>query len=417
MKVLIVNTSDTQGGAARAAYRLHKGLQSIGIESQMLVQSKKSDDPTVSGPQSKLQKVIGFGRYWLDALPVKFYKNKINSFFSPAWLPFSTIVNKINASDADLVHLHWIAAGMIRIEDIAKIKKPIVWSLLDMWAFTGGCHYDSECGKYVHHCESCPVLNSNKKCDLSYDIFKRKEKTFAQIPHLTIVCHSRWLTDCAKKSALLVDRYIVNIPSPIDTYTFRPFNKKNARDIFGLPQDKKMVLFGAIGGTNDPRKGFKELTSALRMIKSSGVELAIFGSGRPVNFEDFGFPTHYVGHITNDHSLRVLYAATDVMVVPSIQENLSNTIMESLACGIPVVGFDIGGNQDMIDHQQNGYLASPFDPTSLADGIDWVLNHPTPQNLSQNARQKVMETFEVTKVAKQYAGIYESVLKSVGKWN
>jgi len=411
MKILIVNAYDKWGGAARAAYRLHKGLQSIGVESQMLVQIKTCDDPTVSGPQSRLQKVIGFGRYWLDALPVKFYKNKIDSFFTPAWLPFGDIVNKINASDADVVHFHWIAAGMIRIEDLAKIKKPIVWSLLDMWAFTGGCHYDSECGKYVRHCEACPVLNSNKKCDLSYAIFRRKKKTFAKIPHLTIVGHSRWLTDCAKKSTLLADRSIINIPSPIDTCTFRPFDRKIAREMWGLPLDKKLVLFGSFGGTDDPRKGFKELTIAMRRIKSSGVELVIFGASRRENSPNFEFPTHYLGHITSDLSLRMLYAAADVMVVPSLQENLSNAIMESLACGTPVVGFDIGGNRDMIDHQQNGYLATPIDPTSLADGIDWILNHPAPQNLSQNARQKVMETFEATKVAKQYAGVYEDGFK------
>jgi glycosyltransferase involved in cell wall biosynthesis len=282
-----------------------------------------------------------------------------------------------------------------------------------MWAFTGGCHYDSGCGKFLHHCEACPILNSNKKNDLSYYIFKRKEKTFAKVPHLTIICHSRWLTDCAKKSTLLANRDVINIPASIDTSVFRPFDKKNAREIIGLPPDKNLILFGAMGGVKDPRKGFTELITAMQMIKTPDAELIVFGSDQPIKSVKSDIPTHCLGHITNDHTLRLLYAAADVMVVPSIQENLSNAIMESLACGTPVVGFDIGGNRDMIDHQQNGYLATPFHATSLADGIDWILNHPTPQILSQKSRQKVMETFEAKRVAMQYTETYQKILLKI----
>ena len=411
MKILIVNTHDTSGGAARAAYHLHKALQSIGVESQMLVQNKTSDDLTVIGPQTKMQKGMSFLRPVLDALPVRHYKNKSQTLFSPAWLPFSGIVDKINASDADVVHLHWIVAGMMRLEDIARIKKPIIWSLHDMWAFTGGCHYDSDCGKYANHCEICPLLGSNRRCDLSYRVFKRKTKSFAKIPTLTIVGLSRWLANCAKNSTLLAKKHIVNLPNPIDAHTFRPFDKQIARDLLDLPRDKKLVLFGADGAMRDPRKGFAELFTAMHLIKSADVNLVVFGSGLHINSTDFGFPAHYLGHMPGDLSLRVLYSVADVMVVPSIQENLSNVIMESLACGTPVVAFDIGGNGDMIDHQQNGFLATPYDSTSLAEGIDWILNYPTPQDLSLNARRKVMETFEATMVAGQYVELYKEVLK------
>jgi hypothetical protein len=163
MKVLIVNTYDISGGAARAAYRLHKALQSIGVESGMLVQSKISNDPTVIGPQNNVDKALSMRRQKWDELPLKCYKKKSYGLFSPAWVPMSTIVKKINASDADIIHLHWVNHGMIRIEDIARIKKPIVWSLHDMWAFTGGCHYDCGCGKYTLHCMACPILGSEKE--------------------------------------------------------------------------------------------------------------------------------------------------------------------------------------------------------------------------------------------------------------
>jgi glycosyltransferase involved in cell wall biosynthesis len=237
-------------------------------------------------------------------------------------------------------------------------------------------------------------------------------KTFKKIPSLTIVGLSRWLADCAKKSTLFGERHIVNLPNPIDIHIFRPFNKEFARDLLDLPVNNKIVLFGADDAMRDPRKGFTELAAAMNSIKSTGLELLLFGSGRLSNPPDFNHPVHFLGHMPGDLSLRVLYSAADVMVVPSLQENLSNIIMECLACGTPVVAFNIGGNSDMIDHQNNGYLAIPRSPSSLAEGIDWILNHPTPQHLSCNARQKVIENFESTKIARQYLNLYNEILNT-----
>jgi glycosyltransferase involved in cell wall biosynthesis len=413
MKILIVNTYDTLGGAARAAYRLHKALQSIGITSQMLVQTKVSDDPTILGPEKKLEKFINLKRPELDAFPLRFYKYKKESLFSPSWLPFTNIINKINASDADIVHLHWIANGMINIKDISRIKKPIVWSLHDMWAFSGGCHYDTCCGKYATHCNMCPLLGATNKNDLSYHVFEKKMKYLTKIQSLTIVGLSRWISECAGKSPLLAGREIVNLPNPLDSQVFRPIKKDLARDLLNLPFNKNLVLFGADNAILDSRKGFSKLTAALHSLKSTDIELVVFGSGPLLNSLNFDYPVHHFGYMPGDLSLRILYNAADVMVMPSIQENLANTIMESLACGTPVVAFDIGGNRDMIDHQKNGYLAEPFSPTSLAKGIDWVLNYTLPQELSHNARQKVIERFDSRKVAEQYLGLYQKIVEKV----
>lgn len=214
MKVLHLNTCDIQGGAARAAYRLNKSLQVIGINSLMFVQDKTSDDYTVVGPKTKGEKAISKIRPRLDQVPVYFYKKRQKTLFSPAWIPFSDIIKKIDEIDSDIAHLHWIAGGLIRIEDIAKIQKPIVWTLHDMWAFTGGCHYDNSCGKYEKECGACPILNSDKEKDLSRRIFKRKKKTYNKIKNITVVGLSKWLTDCAAKSGLLGNRRIVNLPNP-----------------------------------------------------------------------------------------------------------------------------------------------------------------------------------------------------------
>ncbi|TYB33444.1 MAG: glycosyltransferase, partial [Flexistipes sinusarabici] len=263
MKILIVNTSDIRGGAARAAYRLHQALLRCGVESQMLVQKKASDDYTVTGPSTKTQKGFGKVRPTLDSIPTRLYKNKSKTLFSPSWLPFSDIVDKINEINPDIVHLHWICGGMMRIEDIAKIKAPIVWSLHDMWAFTGGCHYDEECGRYAEKCGYCKVLGSKKEKDLSHKVWERKAKTFAKIDNMTIVGLSKWLQNSAKESSLLGNKKVVNLPNPTDTDKFRPFDKQKARELWRLPKDKKLVLFGAMSSTSDPRKGYKELSEAL----------------------------------------------------------------------------------------------------------------------------------------------------------
>ncbi len=409
MNVLIVNTTDIEGGAARAAYRLHRSLLVAGLDSKMLVQSKTSDDFTVIGPAGKLQKGLGKIRPTLDAIPVKRYKDRTKTLFSPAWLPFSSIVDHINEIDPDIVHLHWVTGGMLRIEDVARIRAPVVWSLHDMWAFTGGCHYDEECGKFKNSCGSCPVLASAKENDLSSKVLQRKQVSFKQHTNLTIVGLSNWLAKQAKSSILFKNTSVVNLPNPIDTTSFAPFCKQQARTLFNLPGDKKLVLFGAMGATSDPRKGFKELAQALDHLPAE-YELVVFGSNEPKISQGFKQKAHYLGYLHDDITLRVLYNAADVMVVPSLQENLSNAIMESLSCGTSVVAFDIGGNSDLIDHQVNGYLAEPCSSADFAKGIDWVLQHQSPDKLADNARQTVLGNFESSLVASQYIDLYREVL-------
>jgi len=410
MKVLIVNTYDIQGGAARAAYRLHRALIDAGIDSYMLVQSKASDDYTVIGPTTKIQKAIAKMRPTLDQIPVQFYKNRTKTPFSPAWLPFSNIVDKINEINPDIVHLHWICGGLMRIEDIAKIKAPIVWSLHDNWAFTGGCHIMWECEKYKSSCGACPRLGSNKQNDLSSKVFKRKKRVFEIKKDITIIGLSKWITKCSKSSALLADKIHINIPNLIDVNVFKPFDKEKARELWNLPKNKKLVLFGAIIATQDINKGFKELSEALRKLKLRDIELVVFGSSKPKDAPDFGFNTHYLGHLHDDVSLVTLYNAVDVTVVPSLQENLSNTIMESLSCGTPVVAFNIGGNSDMIEHKINGYLAKPYDTDDLAKGIEWILSSPNYNELCENARNKVLREFDSKVVVKKYIELYDKII-------
>jgi len=410
MKILHVNTSDTHGGAARAAYRLHQALLNGNIDSKMLVQKKTSDDHTVIAPTSKFEKGINLLRPTLDNLPLQRYKHRSQSLFSPAWLPFSQVPKKIARINPDIVHLHWIAGTMMSVKDLTKIDKPIVWSLHDMWAFTGGEHIDEGQQHYLDRCGNSKVLKSNKDKDLSRKGWQRKRKVYTQIQDMTIVGLSDWMHQAAKSSSLLEDKNHIHLPNPIDTTAFAPFDKVEARRLFNLPIDKKLILFGAMNATSDPNKGFQHIFSALQASSLENTELVIFGSRQPTIPLSFKQPVHYLGQLHDNVSLRVLYNAADVMVVPSLQENLSNTIMESLACGTPVAAFDIGGNSDMIEHRNNGYLAQPFDTDDLAKGIEWVLNAPNYQQLCDNARDKVLTHFDSHLVAKQYIALYKEIL-------
>jgi len=410
MKILIVNTSDSGGGAARAAYRLHQSLLVQEIDSQMLVQNKKSDDFTVLSETSKIKKGLNLLRFTLDVFPVRFYKNRTKTLFSPAWLPFSGTVDKINALNPDIVHLHWINGGMMKIEDLAKIKAPIIWSLHDNWAFTGGCHIMWECDKYKDDCGACPRLGSDKENDLSRKIFNRKQKVFSKMDNLIIVGLSKWLNECAKNSTLLKDKKHINLPNPIDTNIFKPLDGEKARELWNLPQDKKLILFGANSATSDINKGFIELSQALHRLSNKNIEFVVFGSSKPKESQNFGFKTYYVGHLHDDMSLVSLYSAVDIMVVPSRQEAFGQTASESMSCATPVVAFGATGLLDIVDHKKNGYLAKPFESQDLADGIEWVLNNKNYDELCQNAREKVLKEFDSVVVAKKYIELYKDIL-------
>lgn len=412
MKILIVNLSDIDGGAGRAVYRLHQSFLSQGVDSQILVQNKYSDDFTVLGPETKFEKIIARIRPIVDAIPVKLYKNRTKTLVSPAWVPFSNIVKKINEINPDIVHLHWVCNGMMSLKDFTKIKAPIVWSLHDMWAFTGGCHYSEECSRYKEDCGCCKVLGSNKVNDLSKNIWNNKKKNFSKIPNITIVAVSRWLGNCAKESSLFRNRRVISIPNSIDTSVFNRFDIQKSRELWSLPQDKKLVLFGAIRAVSDQRKGFKELTQALNKLKDDSIELIVFGSNKPQIAPKLKHKIHYISRLHDDISLKLLYNAADVMVVPSLQEAFGLTASESMSCGTPVVAFGTTGLLDIVDHKENGYLAQPFEIDDLARGIDWVLNNNNHNILGDNARKKVLREFDMPKVAKQYKELYEEILRN-----
>jgi glycosyltransferase involved in cell wall biosynthesis len=417
MRLLLINTFEIDGGAAIATNRLHKGLRSIGVDSRLLVQSKKTDDMTVIGSKTKIGKYIARLRKHLDRLFVWSYDNKGRGLFSPANL-YDGLAAKIDKINPDIVHLFWVAGGFLKIETIKKIQRPIIWTLHDMWPFTGGCHYDEECGKFIDSCGGCPLLQSINNNDLSRKIWLRKQKSWENVP-IVVVATSHWLANMARASSLFKNKRIEVLPNGLDTDKFKPLDKAAARSKYKFPIDKKLILFSAFDAVSDKRKGNQFLMQALAKLSQDGwcdiAELVIIGSSKPETPPDFGMKVHYMGKFHDEISQVLLYSAADVVVAPSMQENLSNTVMESLACGTPVVAFNIGGMPDMIEHKENGFLATPFDFISLADGISWVLSDDEKrQKLSNRARSLVVENFKLDVVAKQYVALYNDVLQSFG---
>jgi glycosyltransferase involved in cell wall biosynthesis len=413
MKVLILNESDIDGGAARAAYRLHQGLQQTAVQSQMLVRAKFSGDRTVVAPKAVLTK-LGPP---MDGLPLRFYPARSAAMFSTQWFPDRALAS-VQSFDPDVINLHWICNGYLNIQTLPTFNKPLVWTVHDMWPFTGGCHYTGDCRRYTKSCGACPQLKSNCAQDLSRWVWQRKAKAWRSL-NLTMVSPSRWMAEQIQASALFRGARVDVIPNGIDLQRYRPRDKAVVRDVLNLPVNSRLILFGAGGGTGDPRKGFSLLEAAVqrlaRMEWSDRIHLVVFGSARPENAPELGFPVHYMGKLHDDLSLALLYGAADVFVAPSVQENLSNTVLEAIACGTPCVAFDIGGMPDLIEHQQTGYLAKPYEVEDLAQGIVWVLEDgERHQVLQKRAREKAEQEFSERLQAQRYGALFSRLVDNVG---
>jgi glycosyltransferase involved in cell wall biosynthesis len=411
MNVLHLSTSDIDGGAARAAYRLHQGLREQGTNSRLLVRAKASLDSDVLVDKSGLTK-LGPP---LNSVPLKRYRHRTRAMFSPQWFP-DAIAPKVQQFNPDIVHLHWVCNGFLRIETLAKLNKPLVWTVHDMWPLTGGCHYTYDCDRYQKSCGKCPQLMSQRERDLSRQVWQRKVKAWRALD-LTLVAPSQWVADCARASSLFQTTRVEIIPHGLDLSQFRPIEKALARDLLRLPNDRQIVLFGASSGVmDDPRKGFQFLQAALQQLSSSEwrnrLMIAIFGISEPQPPLDLGIPSHYLGRLSDDLTLALAYSSADVMVVPSMQETFGQTASESLACGTPVVAFQATGLQDVVAHQKDGYLAQPFRVEDLVQGIRWVLeNSERHQNLQVAAYEKARKEFSLELQAHRHISLYKCILQ------
>ena len=410
MRVLIVNTSERTGGAAVAASRLMKALNNNGVKAKMLVRDKESDSLTVVGlPKSPM---LHWHFLW-ERLVVfcRLHFSRKHLFEIDIANTGSDITKLREFQEADVIHLHWINQGMLSLNGICKILrsgKPVVWTMHDIWPATGICHLTLGCHYFVNRCANCKYLpGGGGSNDLASRIWQKKQQMQVDENIYYVAC-SRWLESEAKTSALLKGQKITSIPNPIDTHIYKKGNKEEARQRLGLPLDKKLILFASQRVTNE-NKGMSYLIEACRQL-SDQCEVVILGGHAEEVVEQLPMKAYPLGYVNEEQRIVDVYNAADVFVLPSLSENLPNTIMEAMACGVPCVAFKVGGIPEEIDHLKNGYVAAYRDAEDLAKGIAWVLEEADYESLSQQAVHKVMQCYSQQSVAVRYLEVYQQAM-------
>jgi glycosyltransferase involved in cell wall biosynthesis len=416
VNITIVSTFESKGGAGRAANRLHRSFVEQGLNSRMRVQSRQSGDWLVTAPKQP------FGKIWSDMRSIgevilsRFQKSLNPILHSPGY--FSSLkATEINRSDADVINLHWVGDGFVSVNTVAKIKKPVVWTLHDSWVFCGSEHHPhgSDDSRYVDGYRSDNRPLSSSGVDLDKWVWNRKKKLWKRPIHL--VTPSAWLGATAKQSALAKHWPLSVIPNAVATDLFKPCDKNFARDVFQLPKDKKILLFGALSYQKDLNKGYDLLKKALitfveQVDNPHEYVGVVFGQSASEHAEDLGLPLHYVGYLNDDQSLSMLYNAADVVIVPSRMENLPQTATEAQSCGVPVVAFNTCGIPEAVVHLESGYLAKPYDTDDLANGIQWVLSDDSRyKKLCEFARKRAVTLWSPDVVTHQYYELFKQVLR------
>lgn len=409
MKILIVSLSDFNGGAFIAARRLHSELRKFGYDSIFLscysssITSKNKNYPDV------FSKILLKLRSKICDQILKLQKSTNPVLHSLSLFSNYSLVRIINSSDADIVNLHWVQREMLSVKDLIKIRKPIVWTLHDMWAFCGAEHYvDNLRWKDGYNKSNRPIHDFG--LDINRWTWLRKKKVWKK--KFQIVTPSKWLAYCVKQSHLLKGWPVEVIGNPISSNDYYPLSKSVSKKNLGLSNDLPVITFGAVDSTNDPRKGFDLLIESLNILckpdQHPKFQILIFGNNGTKYFNNLNIPVFLTGHISSDSALREIYNSSDVFVIPSRIDNLPNTGVEAQLCGVPVVAFNVGGLSDIIRHKYNGYLAQPFDSNDLAKGIKLIIENEDKINFFNNSLQ-YSKRFHPGNVIHKYLSTFETV--------
>ena len=407
MKVLIVNTSERAGGAAVAASRLTSALNRHGIKAKMLVRDKSTD--LVTTLQMHHSRWLRWAFLW-ERLCI-FAANRFRR--DGIWrVDIANAGAEITQSEAfqeaDIIHLHWVNQGFLSLGEIERILqsgKRVVWTMHDMWPCTAICHHARSCERFHTHCHDCPMLAGSTERDLSYRVFEQKQRIY-RLGKMAFVGCSRWIANEARKSALLKDCLITDIPNTFPASLFHPASQEEARRRLHLPVGGHLLLFACQKVTN-VQKGLHLLFEALKQMHDDDLQLVVVGQLSDAIATAIPQPVHTLGYVHDEATMATLYQAVDCFVTPSLEENLPNTIMEAMACGTPCVGFRVGGIPEMIDHKENGYVAEYQSIDDLVAGIGYVLHDEYHSQLSQAAAKKALKAWGEEHVASQYIKLYE----------
>jgi glycosyltransferase involved in cell wall biosynthesis len=422
MRIAIMSTFDVIGGAAKAAYRLHKGLRLLGHDSVMLVKLKHSNDVTVSQARSTTK--ADFAEEHIAAMIQKRWINQnrtpvSNTMFS---LPYSgyDLSRSDFVKNSDVLNVHWVARyqSVESLEPLFESRMPVVWTLHDQWGFTGGCHYSAGCEKYQVDCRDCPQLQDNR-FQVPYFVLKNKMHHFPKT--LTVVTPSRWLAECARKSKVFGNCRIEVIPNSLETDVFKPTIKEYAKEALSIPSDVITLLFGA-SELKEKRKGFHLLLQSMeycllnplvRELAGQGrIKILTFGEPHP-ELKTLGVDLVNLGEIASDDELAGIYSASDMFILPSLEDNLPNTILEAMSCGTPVVSFQVGGIPDLVEAGKTGYLAPPGDFKEMGNLImRLMLNSGLRETMSRQCRSVAEIAFNLSTQANRYIDLFGNVLRT-----
>ena len=412
MRVLIINTSERTGGAAVAASRLMKALNNNGVKAKMLVRDKETDSLTVAElPRSPLLRWHFLWERFVVFCRLHFSRQHL---FEVDIANTGTDITSLREfEEADVIHLHWISQGMLSLKDIRTILrsgKPVIWTMHDIWPATAICHLTLGCRNFTTACLKCRLLPGGGSAgDLASVVWKRKSRMLEDENIYYVAC-SRWLESEAKKSALLKGHKITSIPNPIDTHIYNRCNRQEARQRLGLPSDKRLILFASQRVTNE-NKGMQYLIEACQLLKDiPQLGVVILGGHAEEVVSQLPLEAYPLGYVNDERRIVDVYNAADVFVLPSLSENLPNTIMEAMACGVPCVGFKVGGIPEEIDHRRNGYVADYRNAEDLARGIRWILTEADSEALSRNAVHKVVQNYSQQSVAMKYLDVYHQAM-------
>lgn len=423
LKVVHLNTYDGNGGAGRACLRLNDALNANGVQSEVLVYYKFGQNPKIASfTESPFAKAMAIFNIMAERYLAKLFVKAVKTPFSLQWFGKSIFKHPALKS-ADIIHLHWVNHGFLTPKFLAQLDeldKPIVWTFHDSNAFTGGCHVRYSCEHFHQQCGNCPVLRFDGKNDISHKNWLRKQKAYSEL-NFHVIAPSKWMAASVKQSSLLGLRKTSVIPNTIETDVFKPYVKAEAKKILKIPTDHFVLMSGFMPSKNDKHKGAQYLIAALNElaarpeIPNDKIELVIFGNKDEKNTPNFPFKTTFLGTINKDDHLAKCYAAADAFITPSLEDNLPNTVMESLACATPVIAFFTGGIPDMVKHLENGYLAKYKDAIDLADGIEWLFLHEDKEAVQKEARKTILNHFAPVVIATKHEELYLDLLNAMPK--
>lgn len=419
MKVVLLSTYGAGGGAAIACKRLHRSLLSSGIDTDMLVRTGANPSERIYPVHSGIfsQPLFLWDKFGEKIRFLNSEKDKSVRFaFSSASTGTDLRKNTLIQS-ADIIHIHWVQHGYLSLENLkqlAALDKPVVWTLHDEWVFTGGCHYARGCRHYESECGNCPMLRQPSAKDLSHQLWLKKKDVFERFGRIHFVTCSDWLKEEAQKSLLLRNQRLSSVPNPIDLSIFFPQNKTEARSPWAISADRFVVLFAA-QNIGDPRKGFQYLERALWLLPEnikSRMVLLLMGKqpGEPMPI--LPVESVFTGTLSRVDDIRNAYCAADVLVTPSLEDNLPNTIMEAMACGRPAIAFKTGGIPEMIDHAESGWLAEPGYEQGLTEGLMALSDIEYAESCGQRAYLKARALYAPEVVARAYLDLYENLIQS-----